>query len=80
MRGRVGFPKGSAAWGKKGKGKKSKITGTPDVVKFKQTREFYLLKECVSIQESLPYVASEPLDDVAFKKVVGAAVLACGRS
>jgi len=56
--------------GKKGgKKKKAKITGTPDVVKFKQTREFYLLKECVTIQESLPFVAVDALDDVAFKKV-----------
>jgi hypothetical protein len=49
--------------------KKQKITGTPDVVKFKQTREFALLKECVVIQESLPFVAVDALDDLAFKKV-----------
>lgn len=56
--------------GKKGgKKKKQKITGTPDVVKFKQTREFWLLKECVTIQESLPFVAVDALDDLAFKKV-----------
>lgn len=55
--------------GKKGKKKKAKITGTPDVQKFKQTREFWLLKECVNIQESLPFVAVDALDDLAFKKV-----------
>lgn len=55
--------------GKKGKKKKAKITGTPDVVKFKQTREFWLLKECVTIQESLPFVAVDALDELAFKKV-----------
>jgi len=54
--------------GKKGK-KKAKITGTADVVKFKQTREYYLLMECVTIQESLPFVAVDALDDLAFKKV-----------
>jgi len=54
--------------GKKGK-KKEKITGTPDVVKFKQTREFALLKECVSIQESLPFVAVDTLDPFSYKKV-----------
>mmetsp|Transcript_29358 Transcript_29358/g.93629 ORF Transcript_29358/g.93629 Transcript_29358/m.93629 type:complete len:369 (-) Transcript_29358:496-1602(-) len=54
--------------GKKGK-KKAKLTGTPDVVKFKGTREFCLLKECVLIQESLPFVAVDALDDLAFKKV-----------
>jgi len=55
--------------GKKGKKKKAKVTGTPDVVKFKGTREFWLLKECVTIQESLPFVAVDALDDLAFKKV-----------
>jgi len=56
--------------GKKGgKKKKQKITGTPDVVKFKMSREFWLLKECVTIQESLPFVAVDALDDLAFKKV-----------
>jgi hypothetical protein len=56
--------------GKKGgKKKKQKITGTPDVVKFKQSREFWLLKECVTIQESLPFVAVDQLDDLAYKKV-----------
>lgn len=56
--------------GKKGgKKKKQKITGTPDVVKFKQSREFWLLKECVTIQESLPFVAIDALDELAFKKV-----------
>lgn len=55
--------------GKKGKKKKAKITGTPDVVKFKMTREFWLLKECVTIQESLPFVAVDTLDEMAFKKV-----------
>mmetsp|Transcript_3045 Transcript_3045/g.3542 ORF Transcript_3045/g.3542 Transcript_3045/m.3542 type:complete len:120 (-) Transcript_3045:45-404(-) len=55
--------------GKKGKKKKAKDTGTPDVVKFKGTREFCLLKESVTIQESLPFVAVDPLDDLAFKKV-----------
>lgn len=55
--------------GKKGKGKAKKETGTPDVVKFKGQREFHLLKECVSIQESLPFVASDILDDFSFKKV-----------
>eukprot|EP00928_Gymnodinium_smaydae_P013349 TRINITY_DN14874_c1_g2_i3.p1 TRINITY_DN14874_c1_g2~~TRINITY_DN14874_c1_g2_i3.p1 ORF type:complete len:397 (+),score=105.38 TRINITY_DN14874_c1_g2_i3:89-1192(+) len=51
------------------KGKKAKVTGTPDVVKFKGTREFCLLKECVTIQESLPFVAVDALDELAFKKV-----------
>jgi hypothetical protein len=62
------FRKKKKKMGKKGK-KKAKITGTPDVVKFKQTREFWLLKECVTIQESLPFVAVDALDDLAFKKV-----------
>eukprot|EP00927_Polykrikos_kofoidii_P046226 TRINITY_DN40444_c0_g1_i1.p1 TRINITY_DN40444_c0_g1~~TRINITY_DN40444_c0_g1_i1.p1 ORF type:complete len:369 (+),score=78.35 TRINITY_DN40444_c0_g1_i1:100-1206(+) len=54
--------------GKKAKGQKH--TGTPDVVKFKQfSREFWLLKECVHIQESLPFVAVDALDDQAFMKV-----------
>lgn len=56
--------------GKKGgKKKKQKITGTPDVQRFKQAREFWLLKECVTIQESLPFVAVDALDELAFKKV-----------
>mmetsp|Transcript_88166 Transcript_88166/g.227340 ORF Transcript_88166/g.227340 Transcript_88166/m.227340 type:complete len:372 (+) Transcript_88166:79-1194(+) len=55
--------------GKKGKKKKEKKTGTPDVVKFKDTREFFLLKECVTIQESLPFVAVDALDDLAFMKI-----------
>jgi len=54
--------------GKKGK-KKQKVTGSPDVVKFKATREYWLLKECVCIQESLPFVAVDALDELAFKKV-----------
>lgn len=56
--------------GKKGgKKKKQKITGTPDVQRFKASREFWLLKECVTIQESLPFVAVDALDELAFKKV-----------
>jgi hypothetical protein len=55
--------------GKKGKKKKEKKTGTPDVVKFKDTREFFLLKECVSIQESLPFVAVDPLTPMDFLKI-----------
>lgn len=56
--------------GKKGgKKKKQNVTGTPDVKKFKETREFWLLKECVTIQESLPFVAVDALDELAFKKV-----------
>jgi hypothetical protein len=56
--------------GKKGgKKKKVKLEGTPDVVKFKQSREYCLLKECVTIQESLPFVAVDALDELAFKKV-----------
>merc|ERR1719408_461097 len=51
------------------KAKKKKITGTPDVVKFKQSREFWLMNECVHIQESLPFVAVDPLTEDAFKKV-----------
>lgn len=51
------------------KGKKAEVLGTPDVKKFKVTREFHLLKECVSIQESLPFVAVDALDPNAFKKV-----------
>lgn len=54
--------------GKKGK-KKAKITGTPDVVKFKQTREFWLLKECVTLQESLPFVALDAFDETSYKRV-----------
>mmetsp|Transcript_7477 Transcript_7477/g.16961 ORF Transcript_7477/g.16961 Transcript_7477/m.16961 type:complete len:370 (+) Transcript_7477:52-1161(+) len=54
--------------GKKGK-KKAKLTGTPDVVRFKGTREFCLLQECKEIQESLPFVHEDPLDDFAYKKV-----------
>jgi len=52
--------------GKKGK---EKITGTPDVVKFKGERQFQYLRECISIQESLPFVASDLLDDLASKRV-----------
>jgi len=55
--------------GKKGKKKKEKLTGTPDVVKFKGTREFHLLKELKNIQESLPFVASDILDDFSITKV-----------
>jgi hypothetical protein len=56
--------------GKKGgKKKKQKITGTPEVQRFKQSREFWLLKECVTIQESLPFVAVDHLDELAYKKV-----------
>ena len=56
--------------GKKGKGKKAgKVTGTPEVIKFKGTKEFNLLRECVSIQESLPFVASDVLDELSFRKV-----------
>eukprot|EP00931_Biecheleriopsis_adriatica_P085149 TRINITY_DN593_c0_g1_i1.p1 TRINITY_DN593_c0_g1~~TRINITY_DN593_c0_g1_i1.p1 ORF type:complete len:371 (-),score=83.05 TRINITY_DN593_c0_g1_i1:143-1255(-) len=55
--------------GKKGKKKKAKLTGTPDVQRFKVTREFCLLQECVTIQESLPFVAVDALDDFAYKKV-----------
>jgi len=51
------------------KGKKGKETGTPDVQKFKKTREFWLLKECVTIQESLPFVACDKLDELAIMKV-----------
>jgi len=54
--------------GKKGK-KKAKITGTPEVQKFKQTREFCLLKECINIQESLPFVEVDPLDDHGIKRI-----------
>jgi len=55
--------------GKKGKKKKEKLTGTPDVVKFKGTREFHLLKELKNIQESIPFVASDILDDFSRNKV-----------
>jgi len=51
------------------KGKKAKETGTPDVQKFKKTREFWILKECATIQESLPFVAVDALDELAFMKV-----------
>ncbi|CAD7957039.1 unnamed protein product [Amoebophrya sp. A120] len=51
------------------KGKKEKITGTPEVIKFKGTKEFAMLKECIAIQESLPFVASDVLDDLSFRKV-----------
>ncbi|CAK0864345.1 unnamed protein product [Prorocentrum cordatum] len=54
--------------GKKGK-KKAKITGTPEVQKFKQTREFCLLKECITIQESLPFVELDPLDEPSIKRI-----------
>lgn len=55
--------------GKKGGKKKDKITGTIEVQRFKATKEFALLKECVSIQESLPFVASDILDDASIRKV-----------
>ena len=55
--------------GKKGKGKKEKLTGTAEVIKFKGTKTFQLLKECVVIQESLPFVASDNLDEHATRKV-----------
>lgn len=55
--------------GKKGKGKKEKVTGTAEVIKFKGTKEFALLREIVYIQESLPFVASDVLDEGSFKKV-----------
>mmetsp|Transcript_26816 Transcript_26816/g.58308 ORF Transcript_26816/g.58308 Transcript_26816/m.58308 type:complete len:368 (-) Transcript_26816:48-1151(-) len=51
------------------KGKKVKETGTPDVVKFKKTREYFLLKECVTIQESLPFVAQDNMVDLDFMRV-----------
>merc|ERR1712137_1294138 len=47
----------------------AKITGLPDVVKFKQTREYYLLKECDQIQDSLPYVKTDSLDDMLYKNI-----------
>mmetsp|Transcript_62102 Transcript_62102/g.134550 ORF Transcript_62102/g.134550 Transcript_62102/m.134550 type:complete len:387 (-) Transcript_62102:18-1178(-) len=55
--------------GKKGKKKAAKKTGTPDVQKFKETREFHMLKECVTIQESLPFVAVDVLDDMSYQKI-----------
>jgi hypothetical protein len=55
--------------GKKGKKRKEKITGTPDVVKFKQTRDFFTLKEAVAVQEALPFVQSDLLDELAWKRV-----------
>lgn len=55
--------------GKKG-GKKAKLTGTPDVIKFKQTREFELLKEILHAKnDSFPYVSADALDDVRYRKV-----------
>jgi len=54
--------------GKKGK-KKAKITGTPEVVAFKQTREFWLLQECMNIQETLPFVAVDNLTEENYKRV-----------
>lgn len=55
--------------GKKGKKKKEKVTGTPDVVKFKGHREFQTLKEAVAIQESLPFVNNDILNEMDMKKV-----------
>jgi len=55
--------------GKKGKKRKEKITGTPDVVKFKGTRDFQTLKEAVQVQEALPFVQSDMLDEPAWRKV-----------
>ncbi|KAF4674349.1 hypothetical protein FOL47_009371 [Perkinsus chesapeaki] len=55
--------------GKKG-GKKEKITGTPDVVKFKTSTTYYAtLRECVQLQESLPFVATDTIADDDFKRV-----------
>jgi len=55
--------------GKKGKKRKEKVTGTPDVVKFKGTRDYYSLKEAVAVQEALPFVQSDLLDEVSWKRV-----------
>jgi len=55
--------------GKKGKKRKEKVTGTPDVVKFKGTHDFHTLKEAVVVQESLPFVASDLLNEMDMKKV-----------
>ncbi|KAF4692049.1 hypothetical protein FOZ60_014183 [Perkinsus olseni] len=56
--------------GKKGGKKKEKITGTPDVVRFKTTTTYYAtLRECAQLQESLPFVASDPMAEDEYKKV-----------
>lgn len=55
--------------GKKGRKKKEKIEGTPDVVKFKSTRAFSCLRECVTLQESLPFVSTDPIDADSLKRV-----------
>ena len=48
---------------------KPHLSGTPDVVKFKQTRDFFTLKEAVAVQEALPFVQSDLLDELAWKRV-----------
>eukprot|EP00929_Paragymnodinium_shiwhaense_P110003 TRINITY_DN76674_c0_g1_i1.p1 TRINITY_DN76674_c0_g1~~TRINITY_DN76674_c0_g1_i1.p1 ORF type:complete len:376 (-),score=100.66 TRINITY_DN76674_c0_g1_i1:212-1339(-) len=53
--------------GKKGK-KKATITGTRDVVKYKQQREWWLLQEIVVCQESMPYLRTDALDEATRKK------------
>lgn len=50
-------------------GKKAKVTGSPDVVKFKQTREFQLMLECATLFEGLPVLSTEGLSQADWKKV-----------
>ena len=38
-------------------------------MKFKQTRDFFTLKEAVAVQEALPFVQSDLLDELAWKRV-----------
>lgn len=51
------------------KGKKEKVSANPEVAAFMATKEFGCLKESINIQESLPFVASDILDDQSLRKV-----------
>ena len=51
------------------KGKKGKVLGTPDVVLFKGTTQYQALVMLITVQESLPFCATDALDEGAFFKV-----------
>ena len=51
------------------KAKKAKITGTPDVVKFKGTRPFNLLKSIISLQEQRSLMSTDFLEEVEYGRI-----------
>ena len=51
------------------KAKKAKITGTPDVVKFKSTRGFNVLKGIVSLQEQRVLMSTDFLEESEYTRI-----------